>query len=118
MALSSSSYGELQPSKGAPLSEHSNVTSSSFEENVITTSLFVVVPDGPESMLVCGAVRSTISHVRIAGSPSSTSGSGSPGSTCVFEAWTVKVCTRNGLRSVPVSCASVYVTGDVQTANG
>ena len=107
MALSGSSYGELQPSKGAPLSEHSNSTSSSFEENVITTSLFVVVPDGPESMLVSGAVRSTISHVRIAGSPSSTSGSGSPGTTYVFEAWTAKVCTLNGFRSVPVSCASV-----------
>ena len=73
----------------------------------MTTSLFVVVPDGPESMLVSGAVRSTISHVRIAGSPSSTSGSGSPGTTCVFEARTAKVCTLNGFRSVPVSCASV-----------
>src|SRR5918992_2246791 len=109
MTRSGSWSGGLQPANGAPLSEHSNSTSSSFEENMIVTSLFVVVPDGPESIVVCGSVRSTISHVRVAGSPN-----------CRYElvACTVKVCERNGFRSVPVSCASLYVTGEVHTVNG
>jgi hypothetical protein len=51
-AMSGSASGESQPANGAPSSEHSNSTSSSFDENVIVTSLLIVVPAGPESMVV------------------------------------------------------------------
>jgi hypothetical protein len=45
-------------------------------------------------MVVSGSVRSTISHERVAGSPSW---------RYEFVAWTANVCALNGFRSVPVS---------------
>jgi hypothetical protein len=86
------------------------VTSGSFEENVNSASAFCVVPDGPESIVVSGAVRSTISHVRLAGGLSTSR-------YVLFVASTSNVCWPYGVSSVPASCAAVYVTGEVHGAN-
>jgi hypothetical protein len=52
------SFGELQAVNGALSSEHSNVESCSFAENLKLALVLTVVASGPESTVVCGAVVS------------------------------------------------------------
>ena len=60
-----------------------------------------VFPDGPESMVVSGALPSSIVHVRLAG--------GSSTIAYRLVAWTSNVCSRYGVApiSIPASSAAV-----------
>ena len=51
--------GEVHGEKGAPSREHSNVAPGS-EENVNVGATSLVGPEGPECMVVWGAVVSTV----------------------------------------------------------
>ena len=58
--------GEEQLAKLPESSLHSKVEGDSLDENVNVAELEVVVPDGPESIVVSGAVASIV-QVRVAG---------------------------------------------------
>ena len=50
----------MQVAKAAPSSEHSKVAGVSLAENANVALVAVVVPDGPESIVVFGAVVSIV----------------------------------------------------------
>src|SRR5215211_7776454 len=58
------SLGEGQPSKAPPSSLHSKVASSSFEEKLKLAVVLLIVPEGPESMIVSsGFLTQTGTHM-------------------------------------------------------
>jgi len=60
------SLGLVQAVYAAPSIRHSNVAPASGEEKPKEALFTAIVPDGPESMVVSGAVLSTV-QVRLAG---------------------------------------------------
>ena len=57
----------------APSSEQANVEPASLEEKLKLADVLVVDAGGPASMVDCGAVRSPIVHVYVAGVGSTSS---------------------------------------------
>jgi hypothetical protein len=60
------SFGEAHDTNAAPSSEHSNVAPASLAARVRLAEVLVVLAAGPDGIVVCGAVESTV-QLQVAG---------------------------------------------------